>query len=194
LLDVGWPHGRRDDYFAPEQIPAEQRQPIAPEGCLYPGDPGTRPGALPYHHPAAREGGARNGVRTAVEDFVAGREQLRLAIIPTFFGIGLIWDRTMPHDGALMELLAGWDHNPHLERLERNRVLHLANTQIQMSAVVEAERRLAEQGGQLARQRQFLERILDSRAFWAVEQVVRLRHRDPAFSREAIRRVLDDRD
>src|SRR2546421_3979780 len=30
LHDVSWPHGRRDDYFDPEQIPPEQRQPIAP--------------------------------------------------------------------------------------------------------------------------------------------------------------------
>ena len=27
--DVCWPHGRRDDYFAPELIPAEHRQPLA---------------------------------------------------------------------------------------------------------------------------------------------------------------------
>lgn len=192
LHDVGWPHGRRDDYYAPDQIPAQHRQPIVPEGCLYPGDPGIRPGALPYHHPAAREGGPRNGVLTAVEDFVSDRDQLRLAIVPTFFGVGLIWDTTMPEAGALTELLAGWDRNPHLERLERNRVLHLANTMLQLNAAREAERRLAEQGPRLARQRQLLERMLDSRAFWAVEQVLRLRHRDPAFSREAIRRILND--
>ncbi len=29
--DVCWPHGRRDDYFDPEQIPAEYRQPIVGE-------------------------------------------------------------------------------------------------------------------------------------------------------------------
>jgi hypothetical protein len=191
LHDVGWPHGRRDDYYAPEQIPAEYRQPIVPEGCLYPDDPGTRPGALPFHHPAAREGGARNGVLTAVEDFVSDRDELHLAIVPTFFGLGLIWDRTMPAAGALTVLLTDWDRNPHLERLERNRALHLANSQLQLNAVRDAERRLAEQGPQLARQRVLLERVLESRAFWAVEQVLRLLHRDPAFSREAIRRALE---
>jgi hypothetical protein len=80
LHDVGWPHGRRDDYFVPDRIPAEHRQPIAPESAVHPDDPGIRPGALPYHHPAAREGGPRNGVRTAAEDFVASREDLRLAV------------------------------------------------------------------------------------------------------------------
>jgi hypothetical protein len=191
LHDVGWPHGRRDDYYAPEQVPVEHRQPVVAGGCLYPGDPGTRPGALPFHYPAAREGGPRNGVLTAVEDFVSGREQLRLAIIPTFFGIGLIWDKTVREAGALTELLADWDRNPHLERLERNRVLHLANSQLQLTAVREAERRLAEQGPRIERQRELLERMLQSRAFWAVEQLLRLLHRDPAFSRAAIRSVLE---
>jgi hypothetical protein len=194
LHDVGWPHGRRDDYYAPEQIPAEHRLPIAPEGRLYPGDPGTRAGALPFHYPAAREGGPRNGVLTAVEDFVSGRDHLQLAIVPTFFGMGLIWDRALPQAASLTELLSEWDRNPYLDRLERNRVLHLVNTQLQLSAVRDAERRLAQQSQQLDRQRQLLERMLRSRAFRAVEQVWRLRHRDPGFSREKIRRVLEGRD
>ncbi len=194
LHDVGWPHGRRDDYFEPERIPAEHRQPIAPEAGLYPGDPGTRPGALPYHHPAAREGGPRNGVLTAVEDFVAGRPELRVAIVPPFFGLGLVWDRSAGWDGRLAELLANWDRNDHLERLERNRVLHLANTQLQLSAVRDAERRLGEQRAALDRQRELLEHIARSRAFRVVEQIWRLRGRDPGFSRDVICRVLDDRD
>jgi hypothetical protein len=194
LHDVGWPHGRRDDYYLPEQIPAEHRHAIVPEGCLYPGDPGTRPGALPYHHPAAREGGPRNGVLTAVEDFVSGREELQLAVVPTFFGMAVIWDTALPQAPALTELLSNWDRNPHLERLERNRVLHLANTKVQLSALHEAERRLAEQGAALLRQRQLLERMLRSRAFAMAERILRLRHRDPPFSRDAIRRVLEERD
>lgn len=192
LHDVGWPHGRRDDYYVPEQIPVEHRQPIVPEGCVYPGDPGIRSGALPFHHPAAREGGPRNGVLTAVEDFVAVHEELHLAIIPTFFGMGVIWDTTMPEAQVLEERLSDWDRNPLLDRLERNRVLHLANTMLQLNDARAAERRLAEQEPQLARQRELLERILQSRAFALVERVLRLRHRDLAFSREAIRRVLND--
>jgi hypothetical protein len=194
LHDVSWPHGRRDDYYVPEQIPAEHRQPIAREGCLHPDEPGTRPGALPYHNPAAREGGARNGVLTAVEDFLAGREGLELAIVPTFFGMAVVWEQAAPYSEALSTALAVWNRNPHIERLERNRVLHLANTHLQLTAIRQAEQQLAGQASELTQQRQLLERLLDSRAFWAVEQFLRLRHRDPAFSRDAIRRVLDDRD
>ena len=97
----------------------------------------------------------------------------------------------MPQAGALCELLADWDRNPYLERLERNRVLHLANSQVQVNAARGAQRRLAEQRQQFERQRQLLERILESRAFWAVERLVRLRHQDSGFSPEEIRRVLD---
>src|SRR5277367_4370151 len=71
--DVCWPHGRRDSYYAPEQIPPEHRQPIADGGFVFPGDEGLHAGGLPYPHPAMREGGERNGVLTAVEDFVAER-------------------------------------------------------------------------------------------------------------------------
>jgi hypothetical protein len=191
LHDVGWPHGRRDDYFVPERIPAEHRQPIAPEAGLYPGDPDTRSGGLPYHYPAAHEGGPRNGVLTAVEDFVAAREQRRLAIIPSFFGMGLVWDTSAAWSEPLTELLAPWDRNEHLQRLEHNRVVHLANTLLQLSAVRAAEGRLEAQGRRLAQQRELLSRIAQSRAFWAVERFLRSRNRDPTFSREAIRRVLD---
>jgi hypothetical protein len=191
LHDVGWPHGRRDDYFVPERIPTEHRQPIAPEAGLYPGDPGTRPGALPYHYPAAREGGPRNGVLTAVEDFVAARGQLHLAIIPSFFGVGIVWDASAAWSVRLTELLAPWDRNEHLQRLEHNRVVHLANTLVQLSAVREAEAQLEAKGRRLEQQRELLSRIAQSRAFWAAERFLRSRDREPAFSREAIRRVLD---
>src|SRR5579859_4241027 len=94
--DVCWPHGRRDDYYDPEQIPADQRQPITPHTGLYPGIETTRPGGLPYRHPAAREGGPRNGVLTAIEDFVAAREDLTLAVVPAFFGLGVLWPTDAP--------------------------------------------------------------------------------------------------
>src|SRR5207248_143070 len=96
LHDVCWPHGRRDDYFDPATVPEEHRQPIAPESGLYPGITGTRPGGLPYHNPAAREGGPRNGVLTAVEDFVAGQEGLQLAVVTVFFGLGVVWRAQAP--------------------------------------------------------------------------------------------------
>jgi len=185
LHDVSWPHGRRDDYFDPEQIPEEYRQPIAPEAGLYPGVEGTREGGLPYHWPAAREGGPRNGVLTAIEDFLEGRDDLRLAVIPTFFGLGVLWRLDAPYADELAELFDPWDRNPILERLERNRVLHLASSQVQLNLATNAKEKVA-------RLEPLLRPLLMSRAFALAEQYSRLRERGkPAFSREEIRRVLD---
>ena len=62
--DVCWPHGRRDDYYAAEQIPEGDRHPVG-GGKLVPGDPGVHDHGLEYPRSAAREGGPRNGVLTA---------------------------------------------------------------------------------------------------------------------------------
>jgi hypothetical protein len=183
LHDVCWPHGRRDDYFDPERIPAARRQPIAPECGLYPGIAGTRTGGLPYHFPAAQEGGPRNGVLTALEDFVSGRDDVRLAIVPAFFGLGVVFGREAGYAAALSGLLDPWDRNPLLERLEHNRVLHLASSHVQLRLAQEAQNRVA-------RQQELLEKMLHSRAFAAAELFLRVRQRGkPIFSRHEIRNV-----
>jgi hypothetical protein len=188
--DVCWPHGRRDDYYAPDGVPAARRQPIHEGGGLHPDEPGIRPGGLPYRGAAAREGGSGNGVLTAVEDFVAGREALRLAIVPAFFGLGVVWRTDAPWADAVAELLDPWDRNPLLERLEANRVFHLADSHVRLVEAVLAYQRAA-------RQEAVLRRLLESSAFAVAERLSRLRHRvgiardQPVVSREEIRRVLD---
>lgn len=183
--DVTWPHGRRDDYWDPEQVPAEHRQPIAPDRSVYPDEEGTRDSGLPYRYPAAYEGGPRNGVLTAAEDFAAAHDQLQLAVVPTFFGLGVIWDRSSPHAEALTRVVGPWDRNPLLERLERNRVLHLASSQRQLRRAQDANERIQ-------RRDQLFDRMLHSRVFRAAEMILRLRHSDPVFSRHEIREVMDD--
>ena len=189
--DVGWPHGRRDDYFAPDLIPEEHRQPIVEGGGLFPGVPGIRPGGLPYKWAAAREGGPRKGVLTAVEDFVAARDGLRLAVVPAFFGLGVVWHRDAPCAEAVADLVEPWDRNPLLERLEANRVLHLAASHFHM---VDAARMLERN----RRQEALLRRLLESSAFSLAERFSRLRQGlgiaagQSVISKEAVRRVLDD--
>jgi Methyltransferase domain len=184
LHDVCWPHARRDDYFQPEAIPAEHRHPAVEGGCLFPNDSGTSSTGLPYRWPAAREGGPRNGVLTAVEDFVAARDGLRLAVVPAFFGLGVVWDESAPWAGELAAVVDEWDRNPLLERLEANRVLHLASN--------------ARMVQRAARQEAVLRRLLESRAFAIAERLSRLRIRAgiatdvSVVSRDEIRRALDD--
>jgi hypothetical protein len=189
--DVCWPHGRRDDYYAPEQIPEAHRQPIAEGGGLFPGVSGIRPGGLPYRGAAAEEGGPRNGVLTAVEDFVAERKGLRLAIVPVFFGLGVVWRDDAPWSRDLGEVLEPWDRNPLLERLEANRVLHLAVAQFHYIEAAKAQERVG-------RHEAVLKRLLDSSAFSVAERLSRMRRRvgigteHPVVSKDEIRRVLAD--
>jgi hypothetical protein len=191
--DVGWPHARRDDYFAPEQVPDEFRQPAVEGGGLFPGLSAPRPGGLPYKWPAATEGGPRNGVLTAVEDFVATDENLRLAILPSFFGLGVVWDSRAEYADRLETMLKPLDRNPIIQRLEANRTFHLAAVHHQMMAVTAARQRIH-------RQEQLLRRLLRSSAFGLADQLSRLRQRagiaagDASVSKEEILRVLAGRD
>jgi hypothetical protein len=189
--DVAWPHARRDDYFAPEQIPDGFRRPVAGEdGGLVPGEPGLVPGGLPYARSAREEGGERNGVLTAVEDFVAGRERVRLVVVPVFFGFGVAWHEDAPYAAALAQVLDPWDRNPILERLEANRVHHLAQGHLRLSETWREQQRRA-------RQEAVLRRLLDSSAFALAERLSRLRRRagiatdSAVISKDEIRRVLE---
>src|SRR5262249_15595075 len=84
--DVGWPHARRDTYYDADRIPEDKRPPIGKDVGVVPGNPGVDPLGIPYPWAALREGGPRNGVLTAVEDFMKSRDGLRLAVVPAFFG------------------------------------------------------------------------------------------------------------
>ena len=191
LHDVCWPHGRRDDYFDAAQIPEGYRHPVAGEGDqgLFPGEPGLRSGGLPYPRSAREEGGPRNGVRTAVEDFAASRDGLRFAVVPSFFGFGALWHTDAPWADAVGELLRPWDANPLLERLEENRVHHLATAAVRQSEIWRLQERLA-------RQEAVLSRLLESSAFAVAERLSGIRERagvapeQSVISREEIRRAL----
>jgi cephalosporin hydroxylase len=92
LHDVLWPYGRRDLYYAPERIPAELRQPYARAG-INPGMKRLHPhkGLNPTMWNAEEEGGPRNGVMTALEDFIAGHPRpLRKLVIPIYFGLAIV--------------------------------------------------------------------------------------------------------
>jgi Methyltransferase domain len=189
--DVCWPHARRDSYYIPERIPEEHRQPIVEGAGLFPGESKVRLGGLPYHYAAELEGGPRNGVLTAVEDFVAEREGLRLAVVPAFFGFGVVWHRDAPWAEALAAVVEPLDRNPLLERLEANRVFHLASMHSQMVQAAIAQQRVA-------RQEVVLRRLLESSAFSVAERLSRLRERvgigrqATVVSKDDVRRAIAD--
>ena len=128
---------------------------------------------------------------TAVEDFVEGRDDLRLAVVPVFFGLGVVWRRDAPWADRLAALLEPWDRNPLLERLEANRVLHLAVAHFHFIEGAQVK-------DKLAREETVLRRMLDSSAFLVAERLSRLRQRlgiasgQAVVSKDEIRRALED--
>jgi hypothetical protein len=189
--DVGWPLARRDTYHAPERIPAEHRQPLAPNSGL-----SSEPGFIddrPFAWTASREGGPHNGCLTAVEDFVDEHAGLRLAVVPAFFGFGVLWHEDAPWARAVAEVVAPLDRHPVIERLEANRVLHLLVESGQARELVELRDRNRVLSGRLDRQEQLLRTMLVSKAFALAERLSRLRQRRrPSVSREEVKRVLGE--
>lgn len=124
--DVGWPWARRDLYYTPCRIPASYRHPHTFERGIIPGDRGTVPGGFRGEGRwacALLEGGPRNGVLTAIEDFVAGKEDdLCWASIPAVFGLGILFDRRADWAEEMSLFLTPYHANPLLERMERNRL------------------------------------------------------------------------
>jgi len=215
--DVGWPHARRDTYYVPDRIPDEHRQPLAHEVYLSPSEPGiSEDGGLPYVWAAEREGGPENGTLTALEDFVNGREGLRLSTVPAFFGFGALWHTEAPWADAVARILDPWDRNPLLERLEANRVAQIversrdlvraqkvneeleARSRAQGDRLREKEQEIHERAAtmraldaRLRSQQKLLRRMVNSRAIALAERLSRLRRgSEPAVSRDDIRRVL----
>ena len=97
LHDVLWPYGHRDLYYDPSQIPEEFRQPYDRRGMM-PGraDLMTAGGMNYTLHNALREGGPRNGVMTALDDFVAEHDEpLRRLVIPIYFGLAIVVEERM---------------------------------------------------------------------------------------------------
>jgi hypothetical protein len=114
-------------------------------------------------------------VLTAVEDFMESRGGLRLAQVPSFFGLGVLWAESAPWAGPVAELIEPWDANPMLARLEEMR----------LAQIVDRTR--------MVWQEEQLRAMLNSRAFTIGEGIARVRSRgSPPFSREKIRRALGE--
>jgi hypothetical protein len=129
-------------------------------------------------------------VLTAVEDFTTADPRLRLAVVPAFFGLGAVWRKDAPGAEELERILAPWDRNPILTRLEANRVRHLAERQLLRTELWQTQQRHAAQEA-------LLHRLANSSAFGIAARLSALRVRfgvarwQAPLSREEIRRTLD---
>ena len=95
LHDVGWPYGRRDMYYAPDRIPVDARHRHARRGMIQGRSAlAETGGANADLYNATEEGGPRNGVLTAVEDFIAhSGNKWQCEIHQEQHGLAILWRR-----------------------------------------------------------------------------------------------------
>lgn len=128
LHDVEWPYARRDMYYEPSRIPDAFRHPFASSGMRPGQSPLTPDGFLPHRFNATEEGTARNGVLTAVEDFVAQSDvRLHFQIVPWLHGLGILLPADRMEASAelrafLASLLPAEPLASHLRRVDALRV------------------------------------------------------------------------
>lgn len=120
LKSMSWPYARRDMYYDPESVPAQDRHDYERMG-MTPWSSGLEERAInaPFCN-ARQEGGPRNGVLTAVEDFIRdSSDVLCLFKLPINHGLGIIYrpntttadfiERMVAPPPALRLLLETWE-------------------------------------------------------------------------------------
>lgn len=149
LHDVGWPCARRDMYYAPQNIPKEWLHDhdfhlgtVLDEDCLVTG--GFRSnGNFAF---AKVQGGQKNGVLTAVEDFLASRPHIGVHQVPAILGLGVLYPRNDEYTrlfesstylDLIMKLLS------HMERNRMALYLKVLDLQDQLQVAQENIQRLS---------------------------------------------------
>ena len=124
LHDVGFPFGRRDGYYAPKRIPVESRHPHSFEHGVTLGSRELIRGGFRGEGTfafALREGGAKNGVFTAVQDFMKVHPEYTYRSIDAVFGLGALTFAGTAPDTAVGDVFSRYD-NALVRRLEQNRL------------------------------------------------------------------------
>lgn len=123
LHDMNWPCARRDMYYDPSRIPAEYLHPHSAEITITMGHAGTVKNGFKGGTWALHEGGPRNGILTAVEDFLAqARQQYHWVHVPAVLGLGVLVDKRHPKAQQIIEFYAPYHNNPLIATLEHDRV------------------------------------------------------------------------
>lgn len=93
LHDVRWPYARRDMYYEPKRIPGRFRHPYKRMG-IAPGVMKLVPEGINSEYcNAVYEGGSRNGILTAVEDFLRLTDEYEFSVVEEEFGLGILQRR-----------------------------------------------------------------------------------------------------
>lgn len=134
MHDVGWPCGRRDMYYDPQRIPKEYLQPhaLAEQGISLQ-NPVPLTGFLKGPYWALHEGGPRNGVLTAAEDFMKSHPGCyHWVFIPAMLGLGILIDVQHPQAQEIALFYSTLHNNPLIALMEQDRINHyIASTALQ---------------------------------------------------------------
>lgn len=119
LHDTEWPWGRRDAYYDIDRIPPEFRQPNG-RGQIHPTATGWSPRGIDTSLVCAqKQGGPRNGVRTGLDDALAGRkDQFEIYTLPLLWGLTFVVPKIrLAERPELVAFLTGIQVSPHLKPL-----------------------------------------------------------------------------
>lgn len=122
LHDVGWPYARRDLYYNPENIPKDYRQPFKKLG-MHPNQTTLleKGGMNPSFYNAINENSPKNGVLTAVEDFIDESDLVfSFKTINAFYGLGILFPEDDDLDNEIENLLKNSNLLNKLEKLRIN--------------------------------------------------------------------------
>lgn len=122
LHDVGWPYGRRDLYYNPEAIPNEFTHPHKKMG-IYPNKSELVDGGLNHNlNNSIYENNLKNGVLTAIEDFInQSNNKYKLVQFDGFHGLGIIIEEKNKELVSFVESLKA--DNSVILKLENERIL-----------------------------------------------------------------------
>lgn len=95
MHDVGWPWARRDLYYNPancsdKEYAYNQSLHLETDEFTYRGFPSGEVYAM-----AKQYGGAKNGVQTAIDDFLKSNDELTYIKIPNVYGLGILISKSL---------------------------------------------------------------------------------------------------
>jgi cephalosporin hydroxylase len=196
LHDVAWPYGRRDLYYAPDDVPPQWRQPHARRGMGI-GQSELRPngGLNAGMENALTEGGPRNGVMTALEDFLSEFDRpTRTVFVPIYFGLAIVVEEAqLDRQPELRQVLDALESAPgRLELLELGEDIRLRAATSQQNVRSRLESELAEsRANQLAMLKAVLlnEHYLENelRIEYLADAALRNRHVEPTQVHDPVR-------
>ena len=124
LHDVGWPYARRDLYYNPENVPEVFRQPYKKLG-IYPDQSNLKKkgGLNVGYHNSIYENNQKNGVLTAIEDFI-GESDLEFTFhkVDVFNGLGILYLKDKKLENMIKDVIESADLFNKLEK-ERIKIL-----------------------------------------------------------------------